>query len=94
MSRHLSGGTDNTTEHLSQDGRSPGRDLNVGPQENEVVDILRAVRLGRMRNVRKILIVKPERKIILGIPGLKLEVNFKMGLTGMVWKEVDFNHET
>jgi hypothetical protein len=36
-SRHYPGGTEENNENLSQDSRSPGRDLNPGPHEYEVV---------------------------------------------------------
>jgi hypothetical protein len=35
LSLHLSGGTEETVENLSQDCRSPGRDLNQEPPEYE-----------------------------------------------------------
>jgi hypothetical protein len=35
LSRYLLGGTEKNTKTLSQDSRSPGRDSNAGPPENE-----------------------------------------------------------
>jgi hypothetical protein len=35
LSRHLAGGTEEDHENLSEDLRSPGRDLNPGPPKYE-----------------------------------------------------------
>jgi hypothetical protein len=36
LSRHSPGGTEENTKNIIQDSRSPDRDLNPGPLENEV----------------------------------------------------------
>jgi hypothetical protein len=46
--------------------------------------------MGEMRNIYKIVIVKPEGKIQLGRPRHRLENNIKMDLHRIGYKDVDW----
>jgi len=49
-----------------------------------------AARMGKSRNVYKILIRKPEGKGALGRPGRRWEDNIRMDLRKMGWEGVDW----
>jgi hypothetical protein len=46
-------------------------------------------RVGGIRNVFKLLVGKPEGKIIFGRPRRRLEDNIRMGIREIGWKSVD-----
>jgi hypothetical protein len=45
LSRHLPGGTEETTKTLIQDSRSPDRHMNSGPPEHEAVVLITRPRI-------------------------------------------------